>query len=120
MQCINPSINQIGVTQQAPRTLTQAQLYSISEILSNRVKLRTRATAPSTNNSFAIIPLRNINRPQPYIDTSSILLMNKREYFGPVDILRMKVELLDDKGNYVNLHHSDWSFSILVDELYQY
>ena len=46
--------------------------------------------------------------------------MNKREYFGPVDILRMKVELLDDKGNYVNLHHSDWSFSILVDELYQY
>lgn len=120
MECINSSTDEVGVTQQAPRTLTQAQLYSISEILSNRTKSRTRASAPSTNNSLAIIPLRNINRPNPFIDTSSLLLINKREYFGPVDISRMKVELLDDKGNYVNLHHSDWSFSILVDELYQY
>ena len=120
MECINSSTDEVGVRQQAPRTLTQAQLYSISEILSNRTKSRTRASAPSTNNSLAIIPLRNINRPNPFIDTSSLLLINKREYFGPVDISRMKVELLDDKGNYVNLHHSDWSFSILVDELYQY
>jgi len=27
---------------------------------------------------------------------------------------------VDDKGNTVNLHGADWSFSFIVEQLYQY
>jgi len=30
------------------------------------------------------------------------------------------VRLLDDKGNLVNLHDVDWSFTLLIEQLYQY
>jgi hypothetical protein len=30
------------------------------------------------------------------------------------------VRLLDDKGNLVNLNDNDWSFSLIVEQLYQY
>jgi hypothetical protein len=30
------------------------------------------------------------------------------------------VRLLDDKSNLVNLNDADWSFSLLVEQIYQY
>ena len=29
-------------------------------------------------------------------------------------------DLLDDKGNTVNLHGHNWSFSMIIDEIYQH
>ena len=57
---------------------------------------------------------------QPYILFGPQLEANARTYFGPVNIDRMRVRLLDDKGNLVNLNDVDWSFSLLVEQLYQY
>ena len=48
------------------------------------------------------------------------LVENERAYFGPVDIERMRVKLIDDKGNPINLNGLDWSFTLCVEELYQY
>jgi hypothetical protein len=48
------------------------------------------------------------------------IAINERKYFGPVNISRMKVRLVDDKGNTVNLNGNDWSLSLIVNELYQY
>ena len=43
-----------------------------------------------------------------------------RLYFGPVNIDRMAVKLLDDKGNVLNLNGSDWCFTLVCECLYQY
>ena len=112
------------MTKSNPRKLTQAQLYSVNEILANRQKERVRAPGPTTTDALAIIPLGPIwqNRTAlvPYIEFSSSLQNNVRTYFGPVNVERLRVRLSDDKGNLVNLHDHDWSFSLIVEQLYQY
>ena len=45
---------------------------------------------------------------------------NERNYFGPVDIGRINVKILDDKGNILNLNGMDWSVILMVQQLYQY
>ena len=116
------TIETVQKTKSSPRTLTQAQIYSINEIKNNRQQSRTRVQGPSTDNSLGILPLKNITslRPEPLIEYLDTLQTNERKYFGPVNINRMKVTLVDNKGNIVNLHDSDWSFSLIVEELYQY
>jgi len=107
--------------QNAPRTLTQNQLYTINEILKNNVNnVDIRAKAPTTPNVFAIIPLKQQEKGTMYIDFSGQLQENKRVYFGPVDIERMRVKLVTDKGHVVNLNGGDWSFIMLCETLYQY
>jgi hypothetical protein len=53
-------------------------------------------------------------------EMSGSLQENIRVYFGPVNIERMKVKLLDDKGNIVNLNGLDWCITIICECLYQY
>lgn len=107
--------------QDAPRTLTQNQLYTINEILKNNVNnLDIRAKAPTTPNIFAVIPLKQHTKGTLYVDISGQLQDNKRVYFGPVDIERLRVRLLNDKGHVVNLNGGDWSFILICETLYQY
>lgn len=112
------------VIKSGPRQLTVNQLYSINEILKNRITKKTRSYGPTTTDVLAIIPLRNINtlraNLEPYIEVGSTIQANTRTYFGPVNIERLRVKLIDDKGNLMNLHDNDWSFSIIVEQLYQY
>jgi len=108
------------MTKSSPRRLTQAQLYSVNEIITNRNKQSNRVVGPTTSNVMAYIPLKGITRPDPYIEYGPAIQTNERTYFGPVDIERMRVKLIDDKGNLVNLNGHDWSFSLTVEQLYQY
>ena len=36
-----------------------------------------------------------------------------RRYNGPVDISKLNIKLLDDRGNLLNLNGSDWSLSMI-------
>lgn len=128
------------VTKSSPRQLTQSQLYTANEILYNRTTYSNKVVGPSTADVFAILPLSNITSlrsnilydakgevsltsnqiSQPYVVFGSSLSMYQRTYFGPVNIDRMRVRLLDDKSNLVNLNDSDWSFSLVVEQIYQY
>ena len=56
----------------------------------------------------------------PYTKFGSQLQTRKREYFGPVNIDRVRVKLVDDKGQPVDLNGLDWAISLNVDMLYQY
>ena len=56
----------------------------------------------------------------PYTKFGDQLRTRKREYFGPVDIDRVRVKLVDDKGQPVDLNGLDWNISLNVDMLYQY
>jgi hypothetical protein len=109
--------------QSAPRQLTQAQLYTINAINQNRSSTTMdRYAGPTTTDVLALVPVKTFSMTtgQPYIEFGSSLQTNERVYFGPVNIERMKVQLIDDKGNILNMHGTDWSFTILSTHLYEY
>jgi hypothetical protein len=43
-----------------------------------------------------------------------------REYFGPINIQRMNIQLLDEYGRVLNLHNMDYSFCLTFDTLYDF
>jgi len=107
----------------APRTLTQAQIYTVNEIIKNRNKtISFRAKAPTNSDTFAIIPIKygSLATGQLYTEVSGQFQDNKRIYFGPVDIDRLRISLLDDRGNVVDLHGADWCVTLISENLYQY
>jgi hypothetical protein len=107
----------------APRTLTQAQIYTINEIIKNREKsISYRGKPPSSSDALAIIPLKvnGLRFGDVYVELGGSLQDNKRIYFGPVNIERMRVRLVDDKGYTVNLNGGDWAFTLISENLYQY
>tara|TARA_B000000557_G_scaffold264746_1_gene271442 strand:- start:687 stop:2372 length:1686 start_codon:yes stop_codon:yes gene_type:complete len=133
-------------TDDPPRHLTTAQIYTINEILSNRINtVNTQSTPPSGTDILARIPVvrnQSVNNAgvgwssddsgdaykslpatstfQYMISNDVSLQSNTRQYFGPVDIIRMRVRLTDDKGNLIDLNGVDWSFSMKSKNLYQY
>ena len=108
----------------APRTLTQAQLYTINQINKNNNNLTNYlAKAPTSSDILAIIPVKTsvgVPTGSLLVEFSGSLQDNERVYFGPVNIERMAVKLLDDKGNILNLNGNDWCFTIVCECLYQY
>ena len=107
----------------APRTLTQAQLYTINEIMKNRENNTSyRGKAPTASDTFALLPMKHtgMKTGEMYIDFSGAFQDNKRIYFGPVDIDRMHIKLLDDRGYVVDLHGSEWCVTLISENLYQY
>ena len=113
--------------------LTKAQLYSQTSklgyddlsgnnlVASNRYNNLRNNAGSRSNNAFALIPLRDVislrAKNEPLVEFGRILEENVRTYSGPVDIERLKIQLLDDKGNLVNLHDNDWCFSLVVEQL---
>ena len=107
----------------APRTLTQAQIYTINEIIKNRSKtISFRAKAPTNSDTFSLIPIKygSMSTGQLYTEVSGQFQDNKRIYFGPVDITRLRITLLDDRGNLVDLHGGAWCVTLISENLYQY
>jgi len=106
----------------APRTLTQAQLYTINEINKNQNVTNFRCKAPTTTDILAIIPVKtsNVSTGTVLVELSGSLQDNIRTYFGPVNIERMAVKLLNDKGHVLDLNGMDWAITLICDCLYQY
>ena len=108
----------------APRTLTQAQLYTINSINSNNNNITNYlAKAPTSADILAIIPVKTstgVPTGSLLVEFSGSLQDNVRTYFGPVNIDRMAVKLLNDKGNILNLNGNDWCATLICECLYQY
>ena len=108
----------------APRTLTNAQLYTINSINSNNNNLTNYlAKAPTSSDILAIIPVKTsvgVPTGSLLVEFSGSLQDSSRTYFGPVNIERMAVKLLDDKGNVLNLNGNDWCVTLVCECLYQY
>jgi hypothetical protein len=107
----------------APRTLTQSQIYTINQINSNRNNLTDfLAKAPTSSDILATIPIKTSGQSTGslLVEFSGSLQDNIRTYFGPINIERMAVKLLDDKGNVINLNGNDWCVTFICECLYQY
>jgi len=107
----------------APRLLTQSQIYTVNEIMKAREQtMNYRTRAPTSPDIFAMIPVKRggMKIGDVYVEFGSSLQTNMRVYFGPVNIERMRIRLLDDKGNIINLNGMDWSVTLISENLYQY
>jgi hypothetical protein len=69
---------------------------------------------------------KNILAKIPYSNTSFKVLFNgadevlspKREYFGPIDIKKLGLQLLNKYGQVVHLNFMDFSFTLEVEVIY--
>ena len=114
----------VQVLPSAPRTLTQSQIYTINEINKSRNNITNHLSkAPTSSDILAILPIKTstgVPTGSLLVEFSGSLQDNVRTYFGPVNIERMAVKLLDDKGNTLNLNGNDWCVTLVCECLYQY
>jgi len=109
-----------------PRKLTQAQIYSLNEIIAHRKESNNKLLSEknlNNSNIIAVIHVPNINNETNISNNSNVIdlsiqLLNERNYLGPVCIEKLHIGLYDDKGKIVNLHGHDWSFTMIANELY--
>jgi len=104
------------------RTLTKNQLYSSLQVNNYRASFNetnSKLSADLINNVFAVVPFET----KSLVWGSSMFTSDKnkfrRKYNGPVDISKLNVKLLDDRGNLVNLNGADWSFSMISTHSYK-
>ena len=101
--------------------LTSAQKYTAQQItIAQRNISQSRYFAPTDTDVLLRFPVEreDIDRTIPMIYENDGV--QKRTYFGPTTLKRLRVQLLNDRGYPVNLCGMNFSFSLLVDQLYQY
>ena len=113
------------------KRLTQKQLYSVveiansannSNIISNTgVTGNNFGTGPFEKDVFGLIPLKlaGLQNGQSFVEFGGTLQNQERTYFGPVNLKRMTVRLKTDRGNVLDLNGSNWSFSLVCEQLYK-
>jgi len=102
--------------------LTDKQIYAITEIANSTNNINNPYTAnPYIQDTFGIIPLKlgGITTGSIYSEFGGSLQNQERTYFGPVNISKMKVRLLTDKGKIVDLNNGNWTFSLLCEQIYK-
>jgi hypothetical protein len=102
--------------------LTANQTYTRAQLVNAQQQgYSNRYLSPVNSDIIARIPVKKFNHYDILFDNwNSGLKDTAREYFGPVTLKRMRVRLLNDKGYVVNLNNMDFSFSLMVEHLYQY
>jgi hypothetical protein len=53
-----------------------------------------------------------------FTQSNLLLITTSRQYFGPVDIQKIQVQLLDEYGRILNLNNMDYSFCLTFQTLY--
>jgi hypothetical protein len=102
--------------------MTALQVYSNQQkILSQMAVAKSYSAGPYAKDVFALIPMKltGLSPGQVFVETSGTLQNQDRIYFGPVNITRMTIKLLSDRGDLVDLNNTNWSFSIIAEVLYK-
>jgi len=102
--------------------LTQKRIYAINQsIISTQRNNNIHSTSPNIRDVFGIISTP-VSSQQPgtyYSLTGGNLNNHQRLYFGPVNISRLSIKILTDKGDILDLNGSNWSFSLICEQLYR-
>jgi hypothetical protein len=112
------TFNTIGST----AGLTQKQIYSVEQIIMEQNKIRNKmSSGPFVKDMFALLPVKTSGA-EPgsiYNEFGGTLQQQERVYFGPVNIRRIAIKLINDKGDVVDLNGANWSFQLVCEQLYQ-
>ena len=77
-----------------------------SSLLNKNILARVSLGA---SNSFSVLSENNLDRS---------LITYPRQYFGPVDIQKMNIQLLDEYGRVLDLNNMDFSFCLTFETVY--
>jgi len=114
-----PNTKRTTVITQNPRKFTNAELYTIQEILnqnSNNYYLSAFGGGGGSANELATFNLKNN---QIFSKRFGIDENTARTYTGAVDIGRIKVTLSTQNGIPLDLHQMDWEFVLEIEQHYQ-
>jgi hypothetical protein len=89
--------------------------YTGSQTVSNTYALLQNSLI--SDQLLAVVPL-NGPRFEYVYDNGANFIYKKRDYFGPVDITKISIKLLNQIGEIVNLLESEYSFSLEVTRIY--
>ena len=121
---INPSNIHCGkkyANKDLSSNLTSKQRYTIDQIkLAMTSKRSERYSSP---NSADILAKINVQFPLGLTNNTIVQEVNleykKRFYFGPVNLKKLRVRLINDKGMDVNLNGKNFQFSFFATTVYQ-
>jgi hypothetical protein len=102
------------------KPLTSNQIYAANQIYADsRAKQSGYSSTPFLKDVFGIIPIKPGPAGSNYVEFGGTLQNQERLYFGPVNIFRMSIKLIDDRGDVVDLNNNEWSFSFICEQLYR-
>ena len=119
--CGNTLISASAVSKNG-NNLTQNQIYAANQILlASKNQVKKYSNGPFIQDIFGLIPMKvaGLAVGSFYIEFGGTLQNQQRLYFGPVNIHRMTIKLITDRGDSVDLNGSNWSFSFVCEQLYQ-
>ena len=112
--------------------LTQNQLYSLTQLANSKSESSIITSTPNVNGKsygsgpyaedvFGFIPMKTagLTPGAVYVDYGGTLQNQERSYFGPVNISKLGIKLVSNRGDVIDLNGSNWSFSFIVEQLYQ-
>jgi len=121
---VNPSNIHCGkkyANKDLSSNLTSKQRYTIDQIRLAMSGQRTERY--SSPNSADILAKINVTFPLGHDKQTMVQEVNleykKRSYFGPVNLKKLHIRLLNDKGMDVNLNGKNWSFDFIARKVYQ-
>jgi hypothetical protein len=110
-----------GASQQDSNNVTNLQLYSLNQSAqSQKSASKIYSPGPFIKDLFGIIPIKApSNTGDIYTEFGGSLQNQTRMYFGPVNIRKMSIQLLTDRGDLIDLNGSNWTFSFVCEQLYR-
>jgi len=99
--------------------VTAKQLYAMNQIIEAQRSTSVYTAGPYMRDTFGIIPLK-LNSQQfgsVYSEFGGTLQNQDRKYYGPVNIKKLSVKLMSDKGDIVDLNGTNWSFTVICEIL---
>lgn len=118
---ITNNLTSISTQQSNSDNVTNKQLYSLNQsIYSQQNAIKTYSPGPFIKDLFGFIPIKPPSKNGDYyIEFGGSLQNQERLYFGPVNIRKMTIQLLNDRGDVVDLNNTNWSFSFICEQLYR-
>ena len=114
------TINRTNTFANGENQLTQNQIYSLNQANTSRqATTKTYSAGPYIKDLFGFIPIKSGTNGTYFIEYGGGLQSQERLYFGPVNIRKMSIQLMNDRGDLVDLNGSNWSFSFIVEQLYR-
>jgi len=114
----------VGNSNSPGQTLSGNRNYAANTIKynnnSNTTITKTYSDPPYLKDLFALIPLKpsSLKRGDIFAEFGGALQENERKYFGPVNIKKMSIQLMNDRGDIIDLNGANWSFSLIAEYLY--
>ena len=116
---VNDNVTNRLTEKQIYATQVAANSTSQDSSIGTSVSTKSYGSGPFVTDVFGLVPMKvsGLQNGSSYVEFGGTLQNQERSYFGPVNINRMSVKLVTDRGNLVDLNKANWSFSLICETL---